>query len=444
TTLLRAIAYKDQMEASPVTSDVYDLSGGGGGAFQMSGNQVVMEAEHYTSKTSGTDDWTFVTDASASGGASDNARQSLPNDGTAYATLDPTAAHVDYLINVPAGSAANFYVHIRDYGATSTDDSVYVSVDDSTSTNYEVTAGRTLDWKSSSGTFSIPSGQHTITVWDREDGTEIDKIVVTDSSTPPTGTGPAESVQSGPSVAAPTFSPVPGTYDTAQNVTLATTTTGATIRYTTDGSTPSETTGTVYSGPVIIGTTTTLKAIAYKTGMTDSSVTSGTYTITAFQPDGSGEFVMEAEHYTAKVTGTDDWTLITDASASGDPSDNALQSLPNDGTSYASLDPTAAHLDYLVNVPSAGNYYVHVRDYGATSTDDSVYVSVDDGTATSFVVSAARTLGWESTSGTLSLPAGVHTITVWDREDGTEIDKLVVTTSATPPTGAGPAESSRN
>lgn len=81
-------------------------------------------------------------------------------------------------------------------------------------------------------------------------------------------------------VAAPTFSPAPGTYGSAQSVSIATTTAGATIRYTTDGTSPSETVGTVYASPVVIATTSTVKAVAYKTGWTTSSATSGTYTIT--------------------------------------------------------------------------------------------------------------------------------------------------------------------
>ena len=81
-------------------------------------------------------------------------------------------------------------------------------------------------------------------------------------------------------VAAPTFSPAAGSYTSAQSVTISTTTPGAAIRYTVDGSTPTATTGTLYSAPVSISTTTTLKAIAYASGMTDSTVTSGTYTIT--------------------------------------------------------------------------------------------------------------------------------------------------------------------
>jgi kynurenine formamidase len=85
-------------------------------------------------------------------------------------------------------------------------------------------------------------------------------------------------------VDAPTFSPVAGTYTGTQAVTIATITSGASIRYTTDGSTPSSTVGTVYSAPVSIAATATLKAIAYKTGLNNSTVTSGTYTIVAVAP----------------------------------------------------------------------------------------------------------------------------------------------------------------
>jgi hypothetical protein len=80
-------------------------------------------------------------------------------------------------------------------------------------------------------------------------------------------------------VAAPVFSPGAGTYTSAQSVTISSGTSGASIRYTLDGSTPTSTTGTVYSGAVTIASSATLKAIAYKSGNTDSTVTSGTYTI---------------------------------------------------------------------------------------------------------------------------------------------------------------------
>jgi hypothetical protein len=82
-----------------------------------------------------------------------------------------------------------------------------------------------------------------------------------------------------PVVATPTFSPGGGSYPSAQDVTIASVTSGASIRYTTDGSTPSETNGTLYSGPVYISSTAILQAVAYKSGLTDSALAAATYTI---------------------------------------------------------------------------------------------------------------------------------------------------------------------
>ena len=85
-------------------------------------------------------------------------------------------------------------------------------------------------------------------------------------------------------VGAPTFAPAAGTYTENQSVALSSSTDGATIYYTTDGTTP--TTGSnVYSGAIsVTGTagesiSTTIKAIAVKAGMQTSSVVSATYVI---------------------------------------------------------------------------------------------------------------------------------------------------------------------
>ncbi len=81
------------------------------------------------------------------------------------------------------------------------------------------------------------------------------------------------------SVAMPTMSPAAGTYSSSQSVALSTTTTGATIYYTLDGTTPT-TSSTQYTGAISLsvgGSTTNLQAIAVKTGMANSSVASGSY-----------------------------------------------------------------------------------------------------------------------------------------------------------------------
>ena len=79
-------------------------------------------------------------------------------------------------------------------------------------------------------------------------------------------------------VATPTATPVAGTYEGSQSVTLASATEGATIYYTDDGSTPTSA-STEYSGAITVSATKTIKAIAVKEGMYDSAVLTAAYTI---------------------------------------------------------------------------------------------------------------------------------------------------------------------
>jgi hypothetical protein len=82
-----------------------------------------------------------------------------------------------------------------------------------------------------------------------------------------------------PKVSTPSLSPDSGTYSSAQSVTASCATSGATIRYTSNGSEPTSS-STVYSGPISVSSTTTIKAKAFKSGMADSDTVIETYTIT--------------------------------------------------------------------------------------------------------------------------------------------------------------------
>ena len=86
-------------------------------------------------------------------------------------------------------------------------------------------------------------------------------------------------------VATPIANPGTGSYANVVIVSLSTITSGATIRYTRDGSTPTIT-SPIYSSPININETTNtnpviLKAKAYKSGMNPSLVSTNTYTITS-------------------------------------------------------------------------------------------------------------------------------------------------------------------
>ena len=84
-----------------------------------------------------------------------------------------------------------------------------------------------------------------------------------------------------PATAEPIFNPLPGTYTTAQNVTLTSATKGATIYYTVDGSTPTHSSAT-YSAPIVVnGVSLTIRTFASETGYQDSPIVVGTYQIQA-------------------------------------------------------------------------------------------------------------------------------------------------------------------
>ena len=96
----------------------------------------------------------------------------------------------------------------------------------------------------------------------------IDDVELTWTAGAPTTTAP------------PIFTPAPGTYYSAIDVTMASPTSGSTVYYTLDGSTPT-TASTVYTAAVNISANTTIKAIAVKTGLDNSSVTEGIYEFSA-------------------------------------------------------------------------------------------------------------------------------------------------------------------
>gem|GEM_PF-5394078 len=96
--------------------------------------------------------------------------------------------------------------------------------------------------------------------------------------------------------ATPVFSPVGGTYTSAQTVAISDATAGAVIYYTTDGSAP--TTGsTKYSGAIAVSKTETISAIAVATGLSNSSVATATYTINI--PTATPTFSPAAGTYTS-------------------------------------------------------------------------------------------------------------------------------------------------
>ena len=90
-------------------------------------------------------------------------------------------------------------------------------------------------------------------------------------------------------VAAPSFDVPAGTYTTERVVTLSCATPGATVRYTTDGTTPTETHGTEYLAPINVDMPMTVKAVAYLADWETSAVASAAYVLQSSPPSFSIE-----------------------------------------------------------------------------------------------------------------------------------------------------------
>jgi hypothetical protein len=84
-------------------------------------------------------------------------------------------------------------------------------------------------------------------------------------------------------VATPVFSPASGTYTKAQSVKIKDSSAGATIYYTTNGTTPT-TASTKYTTAIKVAETETIKAIGVATGHTESAVASAAYTLKVGTP----------------------------------------------------------------------------------------------------------------------------------------------------------------
>ncbi|MFF2889592.1 chitobiase/beta-hexosaminidase C-terminal domain-containing protein [Paenibacillus sp. NPDC057967] len=95
----------------------------------------------------------------------------------------------------------------------------------------------------------------------------------------PTPAEPGPSVPAVPGAAMPVASVESGSVEPGTEIKLTTATAGAAIYYTTDGSAPSASNGTLYEGPILIEQNTTIKAVAVKTGYTSSPILTVSYTV---------------------------------------------------------------------------------------------------------------------------------------------------------------------
>lgn len=213
---------------------------------------------------------------------------------------------------------------------------------------------------------------------------------------------------------APTFSPTSGSYTTAQSVTLADSTPGVTIYYTTDGSTPT-TASTAYSGPIPVSTTTTVKAIAAGSGYDPSAIASAVYKIVGTVP----MFSPPPGSYTTAQSVT-----------LADSTPGVTIYYTTDGST-----PTTSSTPYSAPIPVSATTTIKAiaagGDYGISGTAIGVYK----------IVAAAPTFSplpsTYNTPQTVALADATPGVTIYYTTDGS-----TPTTGSTPYTGPIPVSTS--
>ncbi len=247
-------------------------------------------------------------------------------------------------------------------------------------------------------------------------------------------------------VGAPTANPTAGAYTENQSVALASSTVGATIYYTTDGSEPTILSGVPsgttkeYTAPIAVtGTegqsiTTTIKAIAVQNGMQDSSVETFTYTIKqdSQTPDvpvvTAPSITTQPGNATVKAGETATFTIA----ASGTDLTYQWQIDRNDGNGWVNIDGATAAIYTTSTVDISCNgfkYQCVVSNSAGTDTSNTAVLTVTENTtpapgSVDYEILDGANTGWEQNSdGSLSIRgSGAISKFVGVKVDGNLVD----------------------
>ncbi|MCP4360372.1 MAG: hypothetical protein GY796_20380 [Chloroflexi bacterium] len=162
----------------------------------------------------------------------------------------------------------------------------------------------------------------------------------------------------------------------------------------------------------------------------------------------NGQVVIEAEHFTTQFRDIDRAWLaeITLADYTGP---GYMSSLPDTDLQFpSSSSQTIPSLNYTINFTTTGVYTVWLRGYAPNGAGDSIFASLDDQPAATLTGFAPRTWSWASTNSDSGFviveidQPGLHTLHLRQREDGLQVDRIILTTdNFYKPSGNGPPES---
>ena len=394
--------------------------------------------------------WTEITDALASNGL--NLITSGPS-----SLVAPSGDPDDILsFSFEVSQAGQYKVFGRVKAPTSNDDSYWVRVNGGSWIKWnQIQASSSWTWDqvhdndnaNAAVLFNLNAGFNTLEIAQREDGTSLDKVYITQTGGPPTGEGNAgsnciggvpisvdpiadqsnvdgESVQlnviasGGDGPLSFSATGLPG----GLSINPITGQISGTIDASASASSP-------YSVIVTVDDNDATQA--------DAQAVSLTWNVS---PNGSGssEVWLEAE---CGIVGSA-WTILNDAAAS---EGNYLAYLSTAFLGAPSGD-TAYYVRYDFNISTAGQYKVFARIQAPSSNDDSYWVRVNGGSWIKWnSIQSSTSWTWDQVHDNangnapvlFNMVSGINTLELAGREDGTLVDKLYITLTGSAPTGIG-------
>ncbi|UJH67036.1 PKD domain-containing protein [Allomuricauda sp. SCSIO 65647] len=407
------------------------------------GTELWLEAECATVGAN----WSTVGDVSASNGEyllppSGNNWNAPSSNSDDWVTFTFNASQGTYsvygLVSAPSGSNDSFWV--RANGGTWVK---WNSIPGSAAFSWHQV------WDNDNGdaivTFDLLNGTNTIDIANREQGTGLDKLYVTDTANVPNGFGgtdPNCTVTPQPPVAnaGPDQTVVLPTSSVMLNGSGSDPDGGAIIAYQwTQESGPGTATLSGDTTPDLTASDLVEGSYVFRLTVTDDENDTGfdEATVVVNAPGQGTELWLEAECATVGAN----WSTVGDVSAS-----NGEYLLPPSGNSYSvPSSDTDNWVTFTFNA-SQGTYSVYGLVSAPSGSNDSFWVRANGGTWVkwnSIPGSAAFSWHqvWDNDNGdaivTFDLLNGTNTIDIANREQGTGLDKLYVTDTANVPNGFG-------
>ncbi len=384
------------------------------------GNEVWLEAECGIVGSL----WNVSADAAASNGEYVTVQSGNNSTGSA-----PTDASGQITYSFDITEDGTFTIWGRVIAPTYDDDSYWVSVDGGAWLNWNgITASTTWTWDDIDS-YSLTAGSHTLTIAFREDGTQLDKIFITNTGTTPSGEGATANncISCEPDEITPYVQVDGGSWQQTSNISV---TSGSTIVL---GPQPLSVGSWSWSGcgtsgssreQIIIPVSSCIATAIYTNACGAQSTRNFNISVEG------GEVWLEAECGSVGSL----WDINTDGTASNggyvtiQPGNTSTGSVPTDAGSQIS---------YTFNVSESNTYTIWGRVIAPSPDDDSFWISVDGGSWLNWNgIAASTTWTWDDI-GSYALNAGQHTLTVAYREDGTKLDKICIASSGSTPSGEG-------